>query len=114
MREHRLRDCLCRAYQLGFDRESLGKFLRKALEQLLMLSFFLGEGEQRAHAVLVAVNFVLRPFQGKRKDELLDQTKQVQVRSTADLVEEQLLSSVQSLDVRDAGKRIWQEGFAEV
>jgi len=42
-----------------------------------MLRFFLGEGEQRAHSVLVTVNYVLRPFQSKGKDELLDQTEQV-------------------------------------
>ena len=92
VRQHRARDrrAAARSRRSGVPKPRC-ELLAEALEEVDVLRLLAREREQRADAVVVAVELRPRVVEHERQDELLHEAEHVQVAVAADLVEGQLL-----------------------
>src|SRR5262245_3988193 len=86
MDQDRCGNCRRRTDRVAFDRKSLVKLSRKGLEQLDMFRFFAGELQECADAIIVLIERWANMIEHERQNEFLDQTEDLQIRMSFDLV----------------------------
>ena len=83
--------------------EAIFKLLSKTFEELNVFGFFAGKLQQRAHAIIVAVQLRTSMVQDKRQDELFYEAEDAEVSIASDLVKNSFLFAAS----RNVSGSIW-------
>ena len=109
-----LRDRVRRTDDFAVDVEALDELFLEAAEQMDVFCFLAREFQERAGAVVLAVDVGPRVVEHEGQDEFLDQTEDRQIGVAADLVQHAFFGGREEIHLFDAREAFGHERFREI